>query len=309
MDDQYRDGSLASHGFYDYSGIRGRSVYDWPNGKRLAVYVALNLEHFAFGEGLGAELAPSGPQPDVLNYAWRDWGNRVGAWRLLQLFEQLELPVSVLANSAMYGLAPELMSAFRARGDEIVGHGRTNSEKQGLLKEADERALIAQATQTLTSYEGKPPQGWLGPWISQSRHTPSLLQEAGYGYLLDWCMDDQPVWFRTRMGRILSIPYPQELNDIPAIIARRVEGAAFADMIIDQFDEMFEQSCEAPLVMGIALHPYIVGQPHRLRHLRRALAHIAARRADIWMTTAGEIARHASTLPDGIVPGSAPVAD
>ena len=298
-------GSLPTHGLYEYSGIRGRPVYDWPNGKRLAVYVALNLEHFAFGEGLGAELAPSGPQPDVLNYAWRDWGNRVGAWRLLSLFEQLNWPISVLANSAMYDLAPDLMRAFRERGDEIVGHGRTNSEKQGVLSEPDERALIEEATKILTSHEGKAPEGWLGPWISQSRQTPSLLQEAGYRYLLDWCMDDQPVWFRTRGGRILSIPYPQELNDIPAIIARRVEGAAFADMIIDQFEEMLEQSRDAPLVMGVALHPYIVGQPHRLRHLRRALAHIAARRDDIWITTTGEIARHAAALPDGVAPGSA----
>ena len=300
--------SLASHDLYDYSGIRGRSVYDWPNGRRLAVYVALNLEHFAFGEGLGAELAPSGPQPDVLNYAWRDWGNRVGAWRLLSLFEQLQLPVSVLANSAMYDLAPDLMSAFRQRGDEMVGHGRTNSEKQGVLSEADERALIAQATEVLARQEGKPPEGWLGPWISESRLTPSLLQEAGYGYLLDWCMDDQPVWFRTRRGRILSVPYPQELNDIPMIVARRIEGAIFADMIIDQFDEMLDQSREAPLVMGIALHPYIVGQPHRLRHLRRALAHIAARREDVWITTVGDIARHAAGLPEGIIPGSTPSA-
>jgi len=300
--------SLPSHGLYDYSAIRSRPVYDWPNGKRLAVYIALNLEHFAFGEGLGAELAPSGPQPDVLNYAWRDWGNRVGAWRLLSLFEQLNLPTSVLANSAMYDLAPELMGAFRARGDEIVGHGRTNSEKQGVLSEADERALIAQATQTLTSHEGKPPAGWLGPWISQSRYTPTLLQEAGYRYLLDWCMDDQPIWFRTRGGRILSIPYPQELNDIPAIIARRVEGAAFADMIIDHFDEMLDQSSEAPLVMGVALHPYIIGQPHRLRHLRRALAYMTARRDDVWITTAGAIADHAAALPDGVVPGSASAA-
>jgi len=301
--------ALASHGLYDYSGIRGRPVYNWPNGMRLAVYVALNLEHFAFGEGLGAELAPSGPQPDVLNYAWRDWGNRVGAWRLLSLFEQLDLPVSVLANSAMYDLAPDLMSAFRQRGDEMVGHGWTNSEKQGVLSEAEERALIAQATEVLAHHEGKSPEGWLGPWISESRLTPSLLQEAGYVYLLDWCMDDQPVWFRTRRGRILSVPYPQELNDIPMIVARRIEGAVFADMIIDQFDEMLEQSSEAPLVMGIALHPYIVGQPHRLRHLRRALTHIAARREDVWLTTAGDIARHAAGLPEGVIPGSAPSTD
>jgi len=93
---------LAAHGRYDYSPITERAPFDWPNGKRLAVYLGLNLEHFAFGEGLSAELAPGGPQPDVLNYAWRDYGNRVGAWRILALLDQLALPASVIANSAMY---------------------------------------------------------------------------------------------------------------------------------------------------------------------------------------------------------------
>ena len=127
---------LPTHGRYDYSAIRHRPVYDWPNGKRLAVYVAINLEHFAFGEGLGAELAPGGPQPDVLNYAWRDWGNRVGVWRLIDLFDSLSLPVSVLVNSSIYAHCPTVMDAFRARGDEVVAHGRTNSERQGVLDRA-----------------------------------------------------------------------------------------------------------------------------------------------------------------------------
>src|SRR5580700_2196528 len=111
--------ALPSHGRYDYSSIKSRKPYRWPNGARLAVYVALNLEHFAFGEGLGAELAPGGPAPDVLNYAWRDYGNRVGVWRLLELFDQLALPVSILANSSLYAYCPEVMAAFRARGDEV----------------------------------------------------------------------------------------------------------------------------------------------------------------------------------------------
>ena len=298
--------SPATHGRYDYSAIGDRPVYDWPGGKRLAVYVALNLEHFAFGEGHGAELAPCGAQPDVLNYAWRDWGNRVGAWRMLAAFEALGLPASVLINSAMYDHAPELVAAFRARGDEIVGHGRTNSEKQGVFDEAGERALIEEATRLLTEREGKPPRGWLGPWISQSRRTPDLLQEAGYEYHLDWCMDDQPVWFRARRGRLLAVPYPQELNDIPAIVACKIEGPAFAGMIIDHFDEMLDESRNAPLVMGIALHAYVVGQPHRLRHLRRALAHVARHRDSVWIATAGDIARFAAGLPEGIVPGSKP---
>jgi peptidoglycan/xylan/chitin deacetylase (PgdA/CDA1 family) len=294
--------SLPTHGRYDYRGIKGRPVYEWPNGTRLAVYIGLNLEHFAFGEGLGAELAPGGPQPDVLNFAWRDYGNRVGAWRMLDLFEKLHFPVSLLVNSSLYDYCPDLIAAYRKRGDEIVGHGRTNSERQGILDEAAERRLIAETTAAITRAEGVAPRGWLGPWISESRHTPDLLAENGYGYLLDWCMDDQPIWFRTRTGRILALPYPQEANDIPAIVGRKIGPDAFADLIVDNFDEMLEQSADGPLVMGIALHPYIVGQPYRLRHLRRALAHIAAHAGRVWLTRTGDIAKHCLTLAPGLVP-------
>ena len=290
------------HGRYAYRPIVGRPSYTWPGGHRLAVYLGLNLESFAFGQGLGAELAPGGPQPDVLNFGWRDYGNRVGVWRLIELFDSLGLPASVLINSAIYRDCPGLAEAFRARGDEFLGHGRTNSERQGTLAEPEEAALIAEATAAILRYEGRHPRGWLGPWISESRVTPDLLQEAGYDFVLDWCMDDQPIWMRTRGGRILAVPYPQELNDIPAIVGRKMNGDAFADMIVDQFDEMRRQSRDMPLVMGIALHPYIVGQPHRLKHLRRALSHIAAARDAIAITRAGAIAGHILGLPDGLVP-------
>ena len=294
---------LPSHGRYGYSAIVERPVYDWPDGRRLAVYIGLNLEHFAFGEGLGAQLAPGGPPPDVLNFAWRDYGNRVGVWRLLAAFEEFDLPVSLLVNSEIYGYCPQVVAAFRARGDEIVGHGRSNAERQGALDEAAEAALIAEATATIARHEGNPPAGWLGPWISHSRVTPDLLKEAGYGYLLDWCHDDQPTWFKTRAGPILAVPYPQEVNDIPMIVGRKMGAAEFAEMIVDNFDEMLAQSAAQPLVFGIALHPYIVGQPYRLRRLRRALAHIAARREQVWITTAGAIAEHVRHLPEGTVPG------
>src|ERR1700748_2192868 len=111
---------LRTHNRYDYAPLRSRADYSWPNGRRLAVYFALNLEHFAFGEGLGAELAPGGPQPDVLNFAWRDYGNRVGVWRLLDLFDALALPCTVLLNSSIYDYCPEIVAPFRARGDEIA---------------------------------------------------------------------------------------------------------------------------------------------------------------------------------------------
>jgi peptidoglycan/xylan/chitin deacetylase (PgdA/CDA1 family) len=286
------DGRLRSHGRFGYEPIVGRRKFAWPEGRRLALYVALNLEHYAFGEGLVEQLVPGGSEPDVLNWSWREYGNRIGAWRILRELEQLALPATVLVNSDLYAHAPALVAAFRARGDEIAAHGRTNSERQSDLGEEGERGLIAEATETIARHEGRPPAGWLGPWIAESAATPDLLQEAGYGYVLDWCADDQPVWLATRRGRLLAVPYPQELNDSSAIVGRRVAADEFADMIVDQFDEMLEQSAEGPLVMGIALHAYIVGQPFRLRHLRRALAHVAAPREAVWRATAGAIAHH-----------------
>ena len=283
---------LRTHGRFGYQPIVGRRKFEWPEGRRLALYLALNLEHYAFGEGLVEELVPGMPQPDVLNHSWREYGNRVGAWRLARLFDELRLPATVLVNTDLYAHCPELVAAFRARGDEIAAHGRTNSERQSGLDEAAERGLIAEASETISRYEGRRPAGWLGPWIAETPLTPDLLQEAGYEYVLDWCADDQPVWLATRSGRLLAVPYPQELNDSSAIIGRRVGAAEFADMIVDQFDEMLEQSVGEPLVMGVALHSYIVGQPFRLRHLRRALAHLAAPRDTVWRTTTGSIARH-----------------
>jgi allantoinase len=294
---------LPTHGRYDYSPITQRKPFTWPDGSRLAVYLGVNLEHFAFAGGLGAELAPGGPQPDILNYAWRDYGNRVGAWRLIETLDRLELPASVIANSAMVSYAPELLAAHLARGDEIVGHGRTNSERQSEFCEADETALIGDATKALAGLcDGTAPTGWLSPWIAESTVTPDLLAEAGYRYTLNWCMDDQPVWMRTRAGRLLAIPYPQEINDIPSIVARKDGADAFAAMIIDNFDEMLEQAENgSALVMGIALHPYIIGQPYRLRHLRRALSHISRHRERVWITRAGDICKACCALPDGTI--------
>ncbi|CAN5320055.1 polysaccharide deacetylase family protein [soil metagenome] len=281
---------LPHHGRFPYRSIRTPVARCWPNGPGLAVYLGINLEHFAFGSGLGAELVPARGQPDVLNYAWRDYGNRVGAWRLIELMDQLRLPATVLLNSSILDYCPELADAHAARGDEIAGHGRTNSERQGALSEQDERALIGEATDKLTGHFCRAPAGWLGPWIAESAATPDLLKEAGYRYLLDWCHDDRPTWMTTRAGPILAVPYPQEINDIPAIAVRATGASEFADMIVDHFDTLLAQSATEALVMGIALHPHIVGQPFRLKHLARALGHIAEHREAVWLTTAGAIA-------------------
>lgn len=288
---------VPHHGRYGFSPIVGRSDFDWPDGRRIAVYLALNLEAVTFGEGLGAQLAPSANAPDVRNYAWRDYGNRVGAWRLMEMFDRLGLPAAVLANSKLYEEAPGLIEAFRGRGDEIVAHGRVSSEAQGAMATAKERLLIKEVTMAMTLQEGRAPMGWMSPWVSQSDVTPDLLEEAGYDYLLDWCHDDQPTWLKTRMERILSVPYPQELNDMSAIIHRQQEAAAFGEMIMDAFDTLKEESERRPVVMGIGLHSYIMGQPHRIKHLERALRYISSSDPkSVWWTTPGDINLHYRAL-------------
>jgi peptidoglycan/xylan/chitin deacetylase (PgdA/CDA1 family) len=292
-------GALPEHGRFAYRPITRRADYRWPGGAGLAVYLGFNVEHFAFGEGLGAAIGPASPQPDVLNYSWREYGNRVGAWRCLELFDELGLPTGALINTALYDHCPELVVALVARGDELIGHGHSNAERQGGLDEDAERALLLACRDRMQLASGQTPAGWLSPWISESLKTPDLLAEAGYRYTLNWCHDDQPMRMRTRDGSGLwAVPYPQEINDIPMIVARQMDGKDFAQMIVDQFDEMRDQSRRQPLVMGIALHPYLVGQPYRLRHLRRALQHLAGHRdrGEVWFTTPGAICAHVEAL-------------
>jgi peptidoglycan/xylan/chitin deacetylase (PgdA/CDA1 family) len=296
---------LRNHGRYDYSNITKRPNYSWPGGRRLAVYLAFNIEAFVFGEGKGSAIAPPDQAHSHSIYSWRDYGNRVGVWRLFDMMDELGIPIEAQINTAIYTECPDITDRLRARGDEIVGHGVTNSDEQGHLAEAAERAMIAQATAEITRREGAPPVGWMSPWLSNSAVTMDLLQEAGYRYVMDWTMDDQPVWLKTRNGRILSIPYPIEANDNRALVWFGYTSGDFADMIVDQFDEMLEQSEGQPLVCPISIHPFSIGRPYRLRQFRRALKHILGHRDRIWLTRPRDICAHIESLPTGVVPEKA----
>ena len=287
---------LPSHGRYEYSPIVERAPYNWPNGARLAVYIALGLEQYAFNEGMVENLVAGVPKPDVLNTSWRDYGNRVGAWRILDAIAQYQLPLAILLNTALYDHAPQLIDACCKARCEIIAHGHSNSDLMAGMNEAEETAYIRQVTNRIQKANGVQPRGWASPWIAETLITPDLLHEAGYSYLLDWCMDDQPTWMKTRRGQILSVPYSQELNDSSAIIGRQVAAADFADMIVDQFNEMLPAAAETPLVMSVILHAFISGQPFRLRSLRRALKHIAAHADAVWFTQPGEIAAHVTAM-------------
>jgi len=300
---------LKTHGRYDYSAIAKRPDYSFPDGKRLAVHFCLNVEHFSFGEGLGNDYGAPQAQPNTRSFAWRDYGNRVGAWRLLEFAENYELPYALLVNTALYDYCPQMIAAFSRRGDEIVAHGRTNSERQGDMTPAQERACIAEATRRIEEHEGTPPMGWLAPYISQTHDSLDLLKAAGYRYMMDWPLDDQPVWFRTRSGPILAIPYAHDLNDSLEAVTRRTPSQIFCENLIDQFDEMLEESKRRPLVMSVVLHSFILGQPHRLRRFRQVIEHMLSRSDEIWLARPGEICRFIEGLPDGVVPGSPGYAD
>jgi peptidoglycan/xylan/chitin deacetylase (PgdA/CDA1 family) len=295
---------LPGQSRYAPSAIVSRPDYSWPGGAKLAVMIFTNIEHHAFRAGLGSDSTVVGAPQTHRNYAWRDYGNRVGIWNMLEMFDELGLPATHNCNSAALDEMPEIGRALVARGDEFVGHGRTNAERQDTMWEDDERLLIRQSRDGIARHAGAAPRGWLGPWLAQSTATLDLLKEEGFGYVMDWPADDQPFWMATRAGPILSIPYSVELNDSPAIVFRHHTGREFADMIVDQFDEMLAQSARRPLVCSIVLHTFVVGQPFRLRPLREALRHILQHRDRLWITRPGALAEHVAGLPRGIVPGS-----
>ncbi len=295
---QRKPGSpLRAQARYPYSGIGSRRPYRWPNGARMAVYFALGLEEYSFGEGLTENLVPGGIQPDVLNRSWRAYGTRVGAWRLLEAFREHRVPLSILLNSAVCESAPDLVKTTINQGCELIAHGYSNSDTLQGLSEPQEADYLRRVGRQIEQFAGCAPAGWSSPWIAETDRTPDLLQEAGYAYVLDFCMDDQPVWLTTREGRLLSVPYSQEINDSSAIIGRQTSAEEFSRMIIDQFDEMHGSRDEQPVVMSVVIHSFISGQPFRLRALRRAIEHILKSRDTLWITQPGHIANFVTSLP------------
>lgn len=289
---------LRHHNRYGYSPIIERPQFTWPGGRRLAFYVALNIEHFSFGEGLGHTPTALGPPPDPRNYAWRDYGLRVGIWRIFDMMDELGLPMCHLLNASVCETMPQIPARIRQRGDEVIGHGYTNSERQSDMDEPTEAAMIRDATQTLEASCGRRPYGWMGPWIAETYVTPDLLKEAGYTFVMDWPADDQPFWMHTRAGDILSIPYPIEINDSPTMLSRMQPATDFYRMVLDQFEEMLRLSEQQSLVFGISLHTFVAGQPFRLRQIRQALRDILAHPGfgNVWVTTPGGIAAETTRL-------------
>jgi len=269
---------------YSYSPIIGRSGGQWPGQRRLAVYVAVGVEEYRQGDGYTEDLLPNVPQPDLVNKSWRDYGNRVGVFRILDRLQQYSIPPTILLNTMVYDTAPAVTSVARAAGAEIVGHGISNSDSLSGLDRSAERDYLDAVAHRIETEEGARPGGWSSPWLTHTSSTVDLLTETGYRYLLDLRPDDQPVWLSSTTGSLLCIPYALELNDSSTIIGRQASAAEFADMIVDEFDELLIASEDQPLVMSIVVHTFISGVPFRLRQFSRALAHIAANLENVWLT-------------------------
>lgn len=276
---------------YRYSPIVDRQPIEYPEGKRSAVYIGLNIEHFHVGKPSTSVTPITAALPiDPMNFGWRDYGTRVGVWRMIELLDELELRASVLLNSEVCEQYPQIVAAGVERDWVWLGHGLTNSSLWTGMDENEERAQLQRIVETLATATGSAPRGWLGPALTETDNTLSLLAELGFTYSLDWVADDQPFPLQVTGHRFISVPYSVEINDIPAFLDRGMSAAAFGQAIVDHVDLLRAESSRRPGgVLGIALHPFLINQPSRHRYLVEALTRLREY-DDVWFTTSDEIA-------------------
>jgi allantoinase len=275
---------------FDYSPIVERDPIQWPNEARVAFYVGLNIEHFyvdrpstSMNEGT-ADLVP-----DALNYGWRDYGPRVAIWRLLESFDRYGIRPSVLLNSDVCERYPQIIEAGKARDWAWLAHGKTNSMLQAGMSVDEERVFLTEVVETIEGATGRRPRGWLGPGLSETFETPKLLAELGLSYVLDWTNDDQP--YPLNVPGMLSVPYSVELNDLGLFTFKSLTGQDFVQIVKDQFDQLYADASGSGRVMALALHPFVIGQPFRVKYLEEALDYVANHEG-VWLATSDEIAAH-----------------
>ena len=275
---------------FEHWPLPGRPALRWPDEARVAVWVGVNIELYEWGKpSISIEERLAALFPDPMNYGWRDYGARVGIWRIFDALERVGAPGTAIINSEACVQYPELVAACRERGWGWVAHGRTNSVLHTDMAEDVERAYLAEVVETITAQAGAAPGGWLGPGLTETLNTPRLLGELGLRYVCDWCNDDQPYPLRGTEARMVSVPYSIEVNDIPLFVGKGISGADFERTLVDQFDRLYAESAESGRVMAIPLHPFLIGLPFRIGYLERALEHIASHEG-VWWTTSDAIA-------------------
>lgn len=275
-----------------YSPIATRPKLVWPGGARIAFWLVPNVEHYEYlpRPGQQRDPWPRTPHPDVLGYSRADYGNRVGFWRMLEIIDRYQIPCTTSLNLAVYEHFPEIMEACEARRWEVLCHGIYNTDYLWGLSENEERAVIADCVATHRRLTGRELPGWFSPAGTLTINTPDLVAEAGIKYYCDWRFDEQPFPIRVKTGRLLTLPYQLEVNDGVNFDFRfGIEGEAFARAAIEMFDRLYQDSANNGRIMHLALHPFLIGQPHRIRHLDRVLKHIVSH-DEVWMATGGQIA-------------------
>jgi allantoinase len=273
-----------------YSAITERAPLKLPDGARMVVWVIVNIEEWDFTQPMPRTVLspPAGgsPIPDVPNWAWHEYGNRVGFWRFVELFDAFSIPAVLAINGSAITAYPPIARAAIERKWEFIGHGYTQRNMQ---KVPDEHADIRRTREAIAKATGAPPRGWLGPGLTETWETPDLLVEEGYDYVADWVLDDQPVWLKTRTKPILNLPYTQECNDVAMMLIQHHKASEYSDRALDQFDQIYSNAAHSARVMALVVHPYIMGAPHRLKYLRRVFEAIRARNG-VKFWTGAEIA-------------------
>jgi peptidoglycan/xylan/chitin deacetylase (PgdA/CDA1 family) len=275
-----------------YSPILRRPPLRWPGGARVALWVCPNIEHYEFLPKFlrRRDPWPRSPHPDVLGYSIRDYGNRVGLWRLFDVTDALGLRCTVSLSMAVIEHYPAILDGMERRSWELMSHGIYNTRYHWDFSEAEERAAMEESRAIHRRLTGREQRGWFSPAITNTLETFERAAAAGFDYCCDLYHDDQPFPVRTRKGDLITVPYTVELNDV--IVWRRGEEIdEFCRQIRDYFDTVYAEGGEQGRVMCIALHPFWIGQPHRIRAFQRAMEYILSH-PGVWCATAAEIADH-----------------
>ncbi len=281
------------HEWYEWSMLPRRKPVAWPNGARIALWVVPALEFFPLDQPAQPFRAPGGmvtPYPDLRHYTLRDYGNRVGIFRIMKLLDRLGITASVAVNSAVARRYPFLIEEVVRRGWEIIANGVDMGKLHyGGLDQEEEKALVAEALGTLREASGQPVTGWLSPAKSESMNTLDLVAAQGIEYVCDWVNDDMPYPITTKGGEIHSMPHAYELDDQTVIFQYRQSEVEFMEQVMDQFDMLYREAGEqGGRIMALSIHPWMSGQPHRIKALERALEHVMGH-GGVWPATGAEI--------------------
>jgi allantoinase len=281
------------HERYDWSMLPTRKPVVWPGGARVALWVVPALEWFPLNMK-GVPFKPPGAMmtayPDLRHYTLRDYGNRVGIFRVMKALDRHGIRASVAVNAAVAARYPSLIGECTQRGWEIIANGldMDHLHHAGLAAD-EERRLIAESLAILRQASGQAVRGWLSPAKSESAATLDLLGEAGLDYVCDWVNDDMPYPMRTAAGALHAMPHPIDIDDYTILVQNHHTEDDFRDQLCDQFDVLYRESAsQGGRIMAISLHPWVIGQPYRMKALEDALAHIMRHRG-VWAATGGEI--------------------